>query len=84
MAAITITGSIISVPTSTAGPPRSAQPSTQPDPLVVPAVIYQEGKHNDQHSDDDEGCHGYSQYSTATAITINNTTAMNIDTKVMR
>ncbi len=74
---------IIAVPTSTAGPPRSAQPSRSQDPSVVPAMIYQEGKYDDQDSDDDESRHGYSQYSRETAITTNNTTAMNMYTMVM-
>ena len=58
-AASTITGSIISVPTSTTGPRQPAQPPTSRDPLVVPPVIYQQGKYDDQHSDDDESGHGY-------------------------
>ena len=56
-AASTITGSIISVPTSTTQP--QAQPPRSRDPLVRPPMIYQEGKHNDHDSDDDECGHGY-------------------------
>jgi hypothetical protein len=50
---------------------------------VIPPQIYQECKYDDQHSDDDEGGHGYSQYSRETAITTNNTTAMNMYTRVI-
>jgi hypothetical protein len=52
-AAITITGSIIAIPTSTTGPRQPAQPPRSRDPLAVPPVIYQEGKYNDQDRDDE-------------------------------
>ena len=58
-AAITITGSIISVPTSTARPRPQAQTPSTTRRSFRPAMIHKQGKHNDQHSDDDESCHGY-------------------------
>ena len=34
-------------------------------------MIYQQGKHNDQHSDDDESCHGYFTVQYSQTATLN-------------